>query len=272
MDARERADAAIAQLGPLVDALGRVEGPKQLVLVTGGPVATLENIRDVVARSDGVPAWRASRSTPCRCTDPSYQRPHRPDARDARRRQSDRRRPPTSSPPPPAALPSRPRRARLASAGSSGRPVGWLRARLRNAADGPRRQGARDFGEGARPGVGRRREGAGSSSASIRTPREAAAVPAPAPAAAATRRRRPPEPVGVDPGDMADRLADYAEQFEREIAAVVAEERYVQIIHPWRGNPSGPTGGAGAGVAGARRQGEAGRPRSSRAASCCRTS
>ena len=51
-----------------------------------------------------------------------------------------------------------------------------------------------------------------------------------------------PEPVGVDPGDMAERLADYAERFEREIAAVVAEERYVQVIHPWRGNPSGPQG------------------------------
>ena len=63
----------------------------------------------------------------------------------------------------------------------------------------------------------------------------------PAPAAAAAPVP-PPEPVGVDPGDMADRLADYAEAFEREIAAVVAEERYVQIIHPWRGNPSGPKG------------------------------
>jgi hypothetical protein len=43
---------------------------------------------------------------------------------------------------------------------------------------------------------------------------------------------------------MADRLADYAEAFEREFSVVVAEERYVQIIHPWRGNPSGPAGEA----------------------------
>jgi hypothetical protein len=48
--------------------------------------------------------------------------------------------------------------------------------------------------------------------------------------------------VGVDPGDMAERLADYAEAFERDFAAVVAEERYVQVIHPWHGNPSGPQG------------------------------
>lgn len=39
---------------------------------------------------------------------------------------------------------------------------------------------------------------------------------------------------------MADRLADYAETFERDVTGIVAEERYVQIIQPWRGNPPGP--------------------------------
>ena len=50
----------------------------------------------------------------------------------------------------------------------------------------------------------------------------------------------PPDPVGVEPGDMADRLARYADLFERQITAVVAEERFVQIIQPWRGVPSAP--------------------------------
>ena len=39
----QRADATLSHLGALVDALGKVEGPKQLVLVTGGPVFTLDN-------------------------------------------------------------------------------------------------------------------------------------------------------------------------------------------------------------------------------------
>ena len=70
----------------------------------------------------------------------------------------------------------------------------------------------------------------------------AASSPAAAPATAPSPPSPPPEPVGTDPGDMADRLADYADAFEREFSVVVAEERYVQIIHPWRGNPSGPAG------------------------------
>ena len=35
-------------------------------------------------------------------------------------------------------------------------------------------------------------------------------------------------------------LADYVDDFERDFVAVVARERYVQMIHPWRGNPKGP--------------------------------
>ena len=47
-------------------------------------------------------------------------------------------------------------------------------------------------------------------------------------------------PVGTDPGEMTTRLADYVTRFENSFSAVVAEERYVQIVHPWRGNPKGP--------------------------------
>ena len=59
-------------------------------------------------------------------------------------------------------------------------------------------------------------------------------------AAAATESASGATPLGTDPGEMATRLAAYVERFERASAAIVAEERYVQIVHPWRGNPRGP--------------------------------
>lgn len=43
-----------------------------------------------------------------------------------------------------------------------------------------------------------------------------------------------------DAKGLAQVLGEYADRFEREYSAVVAEERYVQIIHPWRGMPKGP--------------------------------
>lgn len=42
-DARDRADVALANLGTLLDALVPIEGPKHVVLVTGGPVLTFGN-------------------------------------------------------------------------------------------------------------------------------------------------------------------------------------------------------------------------------------
>lgn len=48
------------------------------------------------------------------------------------------------------------------------------------------------------------------------------------------------EPVPGDAAGLAQVVADYAARFERDYSAVLAEERYVQIIHPWRGLPKGP--------------------------------
>ena len=42
-DARERADAVLANLGTLIEALAPLDGPKHVVLVTGGPVLTPDN-------------------------------------------------------------------------------------------------------------------------------------------------------------------------------------------------------------------------------------
>jgi VWFA-related protein len=47
-------------------------------------------------------------------------------------------------------------------------------------------------------------------------------------------------PVGTDIDSMTGALAAYVARFEQTYAAVVAQERYVQIIHPWRGTPKGP--------------------------------
>jgi hypothetical protein len=237
MDARQRADAAIAQLGPLVDALGNVEGPKHLVLITGGPVTTTENIRDVAALGRRAGLARVTIHA-LQVPDPSYRA--RTDQMRAMPDDIDQ----TAS----AAYQLAGTTGGLALTPASGE-VGFGRLEQELSAgyvlvfetqpvdrDGKEHEisvKVRDVGWG---GLVRARK-------HFRVDPNAAAAPVPglAPAAAAAPVP-PPEPVGVDPGDMADRLADYAELFEREIAAVVAEERYVQIIHPWRGNPSGPQG------------------------------
>lgn len=48
-DARERASVALANLGSLIDALAPLDGPKHVVLVTGGPVLTADNVPVIAA-------------------------------------------------------------------------------------------------------------------------------------------------------------------------------------------------------------------------------
>ena len=75
--------------------------------------------------------------------------------------------------------------------------------------------------------------------AAPRTPPPPAPEPAPAP-----EPEPAPAPAGGDPGTSVEGLttglAGYVDRFERDFVAVVARERYVQMIHPWRGNPKGP--------------------------------
>jgi hypothetical protein len=78
----------------------------------------------------------------------------------------------------------------------------------------------------------------------------ATAAPAPnppvaeaAPAGAPAANVAPAEaggPIGTDVAGLISRLADDVARFEQGFSAVVAEERYVQIVHPWRGMPKGP--------------------------------
>ncbi|MFO7691578.1 MAG: VWA domain-containing protein [Vicinamibacterales bacterium] len=71
-DARERADAALANLGTLIDALADVDGPKHVVLVTGGPVLTPDNLTTLA--SLGARAARARVTVHAlQVRDPGYQ-------------------------------------------------------------------------------------------------------------------------------------------------------------------------------------------------------
>ena len=73
------------------------------------------------------------------------------------------------------------------------------------------------------------------------TPSDAAA-PESAPAPAAMPAGAPP---GTELNELTAALSGYVGRFERAYSAMVAEERYVQIIHPWRGTPKGPEGEPG---------------------------
>jgi VWFA-related protein len=243
-DARQRADAAIAQLRVLVDALGRVEGPKHLVLVTGGPVTTMENIRDIADLGARAGLARVTVHA-LQVQDPSYRA--RTDQMRALPADIDQ----TQS----AAYMLAATTGGLALTPTSGEiafdrleqelSAGYVlvfetQPKDRDGRDHDISVKVRDLGFG---GAVRARRSfridvnapPAAAPAAYANPPAPVLPPEPVPAPA-------PEPVGVDPGDMADRLADYAELFEREMAAVVAEEKYVQIIHPWRGNPSAPKG------------------------------
>lgn len=58
----------------------------------------------------------------------------------------------------------------------------------------------------------------------------------------------PPDPqtvvesprLGTDVAGLTDALASYIDRFNEKTSAVVAEERYVQLRHTWRGNATGP--------------------------------
>ncbi len=236
-DARQRAEATLSHLGALVDALGKIEGPKQLVLVTGGPVFTFDNTSVIASLGTRAGLARVTIHA-LQVAEPSYQaRTDQMRAMPAEINQSAS-----------AAYMLAGATGGLAITPTSGE-IGFSRLAKDLSAgyllvfetqpsdrDGRTHEISVKVKDAGWGGVVRARK-------FFRVDPNAVADPGPAPApAAATAPVPPPEPVGVDPGDMAERLADYAEAFEREIAAVVAEERYVQVIHPWRGNPSGPKG------------------------------
>ena len=71
-DARERAHAALANLGTLIDWLATLQGPKHVVLVTGGPVLTSDNYATIA--SLGARAARARVTVHAlQVRDPGYQ-------------------------------------------------------------------------------------------------------------------------------------------------------------------------------------------------------
>lgn len=62
--------------------------------------------------------------------------------------------------------------------------------------------------------------------------------------AGALRAQPEPSPgaprLGTDVASLTSALADYIDRFSDESTAVLAEERYVQLRHGWRGNITGP--------------------------------
>lgn len=241
-DARQRAEATLAGLHALIDALASIDGPKHLVLVTGGPVTSLDNLSRITAVGARAAEARVTIHA-LQVRDASYQA--RTDQMRAEPAQVDQ----TQS----AAYLVAGATGGLAITPATGA-VAFDRLRRDLSAsyvlvfetDAADRDGKAHAIEVLVRGLGRgsvvraRRSfraetlaAPASEAPQAPSPAEPAAPP-PAPAPAA------PEPVGTDPGDMAERLAEYAETFEHDLAAVVAEERYVQIIQPWRGQPGGP--------------------------------
>jgi VWFA-related protein len=239
-DAKDRADVFLANLGNLIDALAVLDGPKHVVLVTGGPVFTPENMNIIKGLAARAAAARVIVHA-LQVRDPSH------------RARTDQMRaaPDTIDQNASAAYMLAGSTGGLAITPTAGE-IGFKRlthelstayllafevedsdrdaqvhqidVQIRNASWGGVVRARKSF----RVTYSARAAGA---AAPVAAPAVPAAPAAPTPA---------PEPVGVDPGDMADRLADYVELFEQKITAVVAEERFVQIIQPWRATPSDP--------------------------------
>ena len=239
-DARQRADATLSGLGHLIDALAPIDGPKHLVLVTGGPVTTIDNLSVITALGQRAAAARVTIHA-LQVAQPSYQaRPDQMRATPEEINQSQS-----------AAYLVAGATGGLAITPTAGN-VGFTRlatqlsasyvlvfetdAADRDGKDHKIEVGVRDRGWGSSI---RARKSFRADPAAVAAP-SISVVTTPAAPAEPAAPSLPPEPVGTGPGDMADRLADYAEAFERDVTGIVAEERYVQIIQPWRGNPAAP--------------------------------
>jgi len=231
-DARDRADVMLANLGSLIDALAVLDGPKHVVLVTGGPVFTPDNL--------SVVRLMAARAAAARGTIHALQvRDAGHQARPDQMRVSPDIIDQTAS----AAYMLAGATGGLAITPTAGE-VAFARLTRNLSAAYLLAFEVEESDRDARTheiDVRIRRAGWGGIVRARKTFRvDYTARSTPAPAAAPAPASPAPEPVGIDPGDMADRLADYVELFERNITAVVAEERFVQIIQPWRGTPDAP--------------------------------
>ena len=247
-DARQRADLAFQRLEALVNALGSAPGSKHLVLITGGPVATRDSIGTLEMISDQAASARVTIHALQVADTLLNTTTLRPQARQIDQTQS-------------AAYALASATGGLVTTPASGEIAFRQLARELSAAY----ELAFEPEPGDRDGKEHRIEvrvadrGWGVSVRARRsfridptlpvTPATPAAIPS---AAASTTAAPPPDEPGpdepaeaaatgpVDIPSLTTNLASYAERFQQEFSAVVAEERYVQVIHPWRGNPEGP--------------------------------
>jgi VWFA-related protein len=236
LEAQTHAERFLATMESLIGALGTIDAPKHLVLVTPGPVMTQENMRQV--SSLGAVAARARVTV------------HTIQVRDAMMARTDQMR---ASPEQVDQMKSVSFNLATTTGGLAMTPasgeIGFTRLARELSATYllafETQPGDRD-NKVHQIDVKVRDRGWGTNvrfrkSFRIDPNAPVPANPAPAaPPAATAAPVVPAEPVGVEPGDMADRLARYSELFESEFSAVVAEERFVQTIHPWHGEPAGP--------------------------------
>ncbi len=262
-DWRQRAEVTLKNLEVLVGALSSIDHPKQLVLITGGPVAAADDTAAIAGLGARAAAARATihalqvRLTPYQARanrlDPSApsqklldQVPETPDSLDQNQSAAVMLAGMTGGlaiTPISASVGFDQLRRELSAsyilavevelADRDGlahridvtvRDPGWgakVRARQSFRLERPSRTSADTGAVPPQPAD------IGGRPASDTAPGAAGLAPAPSSA-------------GTDVEQLKSRLASYVEQFEREFAAVVAEEKCVQIVYPWRGNPKGP--------------------------------
>jgi VWFA-related protein len=248
-DWRHRAETTLAGLRDLVDSLGAVEGPKHIVLITGGPVFSreeLSSVNVVAARSAAArvtihalqvaePPYQAStehmRPTPMQIDQ----------ARSAAYALAGQTGGLAITPSAPEIAFNQLTRELSASylltfepvpAERDGRPHA-IAVQVRDAGWGTSVRARKAFT--IDPGAPRATAPTASAgTAPTAAPDVDPAGTAPDPPAAVASS------LPADLASLTGALARYAEGYGERLSAAVAEERYVQITHPWRGNPKGP--------------------------------
>jgi VWFA-related protein len=249
-DWRHRAEAALTGLGNLVEALGALEGPKHVLLLTAGPVFSKEElalVRLVAAKAASarvtVHALQVAEPPYQASTDSMRPTPVQVDqARSAAYALAGQTGGLAITPSDPEVAFNRLTRELSASyllaieplpGDRDGRPHD-IDVKVRDAGWGTSVRARKTFT--IFPGASR-------TTTSPATSAEAA--PAPIPDAPPTRTAPAATPAAATPlptdiASLTDALSRYAQGYEEKLSAAVAEERYVQITHPWRGNPKGP--------------------------------
>lgn len=249
-DARQRADRVFTGLEALVKALGAAPGPKHVVLLTGGPVTTRDSMNTIKLIGEHAASSRVTIHALQVFDNLLNMTTLRPQPMQIDQTRS-------------AAYSLASATGGLVTTPAAGQiAFGQLARELSASYELAFEPEATDRdGKEHRIEVKVADHGWGTSVRARRTFRiDPTLVPAPAeapeptPSPAKTEPARPEEEeAATEPANAATlgptdipslttNLANYAETFQQEFSAMVAEEHYVQLIHPWRGNPKNPEG------------------------------